>query len=161
MNTLEEIRLFVVPISIVQQTNIHLQRAGQKQCECFVLWSGVREEDVFQVRTLHLPRQTAYRFEDGLCVRVDGTELHRLNVWLFDHEEELAIQIHSHPTEAYHSETDDAFPIVTTRGALSLVVPDFARVGLHGYGVAGYRLTHNGWDRLSTKQIGEVLQFKE
>jgi hypothetical protein len=38
----------------------------------------------------------------------------------------LGGQIHSHPTSAYHSDTDDHFPLVTLVGALSIVIPDFA-----------------------------------
>lgn len=40
---------------------------------------------------------------------------------------ELRAQIHSHPTAAYHSATDDAFPAVAIPGFLSIVVPNFAR----------------------------------
>jgi hypothetical protein len=161
MKTLESITRFVVDEQIIQQTDASLRAAGDKGCECFVLWSGVREENIFQIRTLHVPKQTAYRFEDGLCVRVDGTELHRLNLWLFDNAEELAVQIHAHPTDAYHSTTDDTYPIVTMRGGISLVVPDFAKTGLRGRGVACYRLTDSGWDELSAQQVHKLFLFKE
>jgi len=38
----------------------------------------------------------------------------------------IRIQVHTHPGEAFHSATDDAFPIIHTVGFLSLVIPDFA-----------------------------------
>jgi hypothetical protein len=96
---------------------------------------------------------------DGLCVRVEGDELHRLNVWLFEHSENLAVQVHSHPTEAYHSETDNTYPIVTVRGGLSLVVPDFGRAGLLGNGVACYRLGLSGCDDLSLGEAKKMIQL--
>jgi hypothetical protein len=37
----------------------------------------------------------------------------------------IRVQIHTHPTEAFHSAIDDAFPIVHAVGFLSLVIPDF------------------------------------
>lgn len=37
----------------------------------------------------------------------------------------VRVQVHTHPYEAFHSATDDAFPIVHTPGFLSLVIPDF------------------------------------
>jgi hypothetical protein len=37
--------------------------------------------------------------------------------------------VHTHPRKAFHSSTDDDFPIVHTPGFLSLVIPDF---GLNG-----------------------------
>jgi hypothetical protein len=92
---------------------------------------------------------------------VEGSELHRLNVWLFEHGEELAVQVHSHPTDAYHSDTDDAYPIVAIRGGLSIVVPDFARDGLLGHGVAYYRLGREGWDELSVEETRRTVFFME
>lgn len=159
--TLEAITRFVVPSAVIEQTDAQLRVAGLKLAECFVLWSGIIEGDSFLVRAAHIPLQTAYRFDDGICVRVEGPELHRLNVWLFEHGQQLGVQVHSHPTEAYHSETDDTYPIVTVRGGLSLVVPDFARAGLRGEGVASYRLTALGWDELSADEAEQLIQFVE
>lgn len=147
--TFENVTKFMVPAHIVDKTDAQLRGAGRNGCECFVLWTGSRENGNFYINTVHVPRQTAYRYEEGVCVRVDGPELHRLNLWLFENQEELAIQIHSHPTDAFHSETDDACPIVTTLGGLSIVVPDFAKNGLRRSGVAYYRLGLSGWIELS------------
>jgi hypothetical protein len=36
------------------------------------------------------------------------------------------VQVHTHGRRAFHSATDDAFPIVQTPGFLSLVLPWFA-----------------------------------
>lgn len=157
--TLETITRFIVPEAAVQQTDEHLREAGRKHAECFVLWSGTVEDNSFFVRAVHVPAQTAYHLNDGVCVRVEGPELHRLNVWLFEHEQQLGVQVHSHPTEAFHSSTDDAYPIVTVRGGLSLVVPDFARAGLRGGGLATYRLGSRRWDELSPDEAGRLLLF--
>lgn len=40
----------------------------------------------------------------------------------------VAAPVHSHPHEAFHSLADDTWAIVRHVGALSLVVPRFARV---------------------------------
>jgi hypothetical protein len=44
----------------------------------------------------------------------------------------VRVQVHTHPGRAFHSPTDDDFPIVRTEGFLSLVIPRFAqgKVGL-------------------------------
>jgi hypothetical protein len=52
-----------------------------------------------------------------------------LNSFWFDLAQEklgVRIQVHTHPGEAFHSPTDDAFPIIHTVGFLSLVIPNFA-----------------------------------
>ena len=33
---------------------------------------------------VHIPDQVSYKSGDGLCVRIDGSELHWLNVWLYE-----------------------------------------------------------------------------
>ena len=161
MMTFEKIRQFVVPGDLCDECDEQLREAGATGHERFVLWSGVIRKKRLLVRTMHVPRQRAFRLRDGLCVRVEADELHRLNVWLYQHQERLAIQVHSHPTEAFHSETDDAYPMVTTRGGLSLVVPDFARYGVRGPDTALYRLASSGWQELSPVEAGSVLHLED
>jgi len=143
--TLADVDHFQVPSEIVEKTEERLRQAGSEGYELFVLWSGCQRGNLFQVRTPHVPKQTSYRLASGLCVRVEGPELHRLNVWLYEAGEILAVQVHAHPTEAYHSETDDTYPIVATLGGLSIVAPDFCRRGLFTKGTAIYRLESEGW----------------
>jgi len=60
-----------------------------------------------------------------------GYEVH--DGWLTDFWKRLALskqsikaQVHTHPGEAFHSATDDHWPIVSQPGFLSIVIPDFA-----------------------------------
>ena len=133
---LEAVNRFRIPRDVVEATASALQAAGAEGVECFALWSGVPGEEAFEVRTLHVPPQRAYRLASGLLVRIDGEALHALNRWLYEHGELLAAQVHSHPTGAYHSDTDETFPVATQLGALSIVVPDFARAGIFSGGTA-------------------------
>jgi len=149
---LAEIKRFRVPASIVTKTEVNLREAGSEGYEMFILWSGCAEGEEFEFRTAHAPRQTSYRLKSGLAVRVEGEALHRLNRWLLDNDEVLAAQIHAHPTDAFHSETDDTYPIVTVRGGLSLVAADFARDGLMATSSALFRLTADGWDEVPDPQ---------
>lgn len=151
---------FIIPRTVTEFTDKALRAAGDDRHEAFVLWSGVLEESTFVVRNAHSPEQTAYRSDDGVCVRVDGEELHRLNVWLYQHSEMLGVQVHSHPTDAYHSDTDDTYPIATTVGALSIVVPEFGMRGVGGDGVAVYRFDARRWNRLGPRARGELLALE-
>ena len=161
MNTFESINEFVVPADLCDEADSQLRRAGLDGNERFVLWSGIVRDDRLLVRTLHCPKQTAYRLASGLCVRVEADALHRLNMWLYANAERLAIQVHSHPTEAFHSDTDDDYPMVTTLGGLSLVVPDFARYGVRGPKTALYRLSSTGWQGLSPTEARHVLRLED
>lgn len=155
---LEAVHRWLVSEAQVATTEHALSRAGRQGFELFVLWTGVVSDATFQVNHVHVPRQTSYQEEEGLHVRVDGDELHKLNVWLYEHGEALGVQIHTHPAEAFHSDTDDAFPMVTMLGGLSIVVPDFCRDGLGCSGTTVYRLTSgSGWVLQSPSSIQRLL----
>jgi hypothetical protein len=152
--TLADVERFQVPATIVKQTEETLRGTGIEGYEAFVLWSGQQTDRLFTVHTAHVPRQNSYRLDTGLCVRVDGSELHRLNVWLYEAGQILAAQVHAHPNDAYHSETDDTYPIVATLGGLSIVAAEFCRERLFTSSTAIYRLYPEGW----IEQTADLIQ---
>jgi len=157
--TLDRVRRFRVSSDIAAKTADQLRRAGADGYELFVLWSGVAlAEDVLEVRTAHVPKQSSYKTKHGLLVRVEGDALHRLNTWLYEHGETLAVQVHAHPRRAFHSDTDDTYPIVTATGGLSIVAPHFARDGLFSSGTAVFRLTQAGWAEIPRRQLSDLVE---
>jgi hypothetical protein len=156
--TLEEIKAFNVPRELVGATEDALREAGTKGYELFVLWSGRIVNNHFSVDHIYVPAQQSYRLEGGPCVQVLAPELDRLNRWLYSEKQVLAAQVHTHPNEAYHSETDDSYPIVTVTGGLSVVVPHFCREEFGSPGIAVFRLTRLGWEQQSKAVVDELIQ---
>lgn len=151
-----------VPTALAVKARDHLARVGEGGDEGIALWAGVREGETFYVRETVIPQQRGLRLGGGICATVEGEELHRINVWLYEHGLTLVAQLHSHPTEAYHSETDDAYPIVTTLGGLSLVVPDFAAAPFSLARCAVYRLMpSSGWVRLPASEVETLILLEE
>jgi hypothetical protein len=145
--TLVSVVEFVIPLELVDQTLEPLQRAGKKGCEAFVLWGGRLDEGGgrFVYESAYFPEQTTSRGEEGLLVVVEGDALFRVNRAFYEHGLTLAAQVHSHPTDAYHSDTDDTYPLMTLVGGLSGVVPDFGDGGRDRLGDwAWYRLRGAG-----------------
>ena len=121
------VRQFVIPNSVLSSTIKFLREVGASGFEGFVLWSGNRSDRrSFRFATAVIPQQRAMITESGLLVTVDGQELFEVNRTTHARGEILAAQVHSHPTDAYHSSTDDTYPLVTLIGALSIVIPNFA-----------------------------------
>jgi hypothetical protein len=129
--TLEKVREFFVPGDLIEQTLGPIQEAGERGYEAFVLWGGHLDpgSQRFEFTAAYCPQQTTSRGREGLLVIVEGEALHRVNRAFYEEGLTLAAQIHSHPQEAYHSETDDAYPMMTLRGGLSGVVPSFGAAG--------------------------------
>lgn len=150
---------FVVPAGVVDETLQVLQQAGRSGSEAFVVWGGVVEGGTVRFTSCITPVQQPAATTRGLLVSVAGKALFEINQTLYRRGELLAGQVHSHPTDAFHSDTDDHFPLATTLGALSVVIPDFAR---HGIGSlsrwAFYRLAGTGlWNPLNKDETVELL----
>lgn len=115
--------LLLVPTAVVDETLAFLRRAGDRNSEGVVLWLGRREPRGIAVTEAYVPEQEA------ACdyFRIPPPAMAALLTLLGDTGTFIAAQVHSHPREAFHSEADDTWAIVRHLGALSLVVPHFAR----------------------------------
>lgn len=155
MSVLAAVEEFVVPVELVDQTLKPLQDAGGHGYEAFVLWGGALDDDGKRLKfaSAFFPTQTTSRAEEGLLVVVDGDALFRANRAFYERGHILAGQIHTHPTDAYHSSTDDDFPLMTLVGGLSAVVPDFGAGGRDALAAwAWYRLVDTGaWAPLDSE----------
>lgn len=160
MNRLAVVSKIRVPKQVFEQTIANLRIAGLKGYECFALWFGIQNGIEFNVKEVCIPRQTGHKTPEGVCVIVDSDELHRLNVYLYEKHLSLLVQIHTHPTEAYHSGTDDLYPIATQVGSLSLVIPDFAAYGHNVATWAMYRLSSDAkWDEIHDAEKQNLLEI--
>lgn len=149
---LTSVERVLISMRVLQPTLDFLAERGAQGHEGFVVW-GARIRDqgtTLEFTSPYVPHQTAHTTTKGLLVTVDGAALDRMNRAFYARGEIAAGQVHSHPTDAYHSETDDHFPLITLRGAISLVVPDFAQHGLASSDRwAWYRLLGLGeWESL-------------
>jgi hypothetical protein len=106
---------------LFERTLATLRDCGAGREECVVFWTGPLEEPLLVDGLLH-PRHSAAR--GGY--EIDQGWLARAWVELGVKCQTIRVQIHTHPREAFHSATDDAFPVVGTAGFLSLVLPRFA-----------------------------------
>ena len=149
-----------LPRRLIESAMDHLRHVGRQGCEGFAVWAGTLNSPDFEVTHTIIPQQKAIRSRDGICVVVEPDGLHQLNVWLYENGCTLLAQIHSHPGEAYHSGTDDDFPVVTIVGGLSLVVPDFAIRPFSLDTTAVYRLSPTAtWEELTISQVRNLIQI--
>ena len=118
---------FSVPAATVAETGAVLAEIGESGVEGVVVWVG-REPAANHVEIIDLvvPAQIALRSEDGLAVMIPDWAVTELISSLADGTY-IPIRVHSHPRDAYHSSTDDLNRLLSHRGAVSIVVPDFAR----------------------------------
>ena len=112
------------------ETVVQLRDCGDGRNECVVYWTGPLSDDDIVDRVVH-PEHTAAPGHYA------PTQPWLQRFWVSLHHERRTVrgQVHTHGGRAFHSRTDDEYPLVHTTGFLSLVVSDFARspgsVGLY------------------------------
>lgn len=158
---LNRVRKINVESTVVTATLNVLRQFGAHECEGLVLWLGDILQDRAHAREIIVPNQRPIKDERGVGYFVDGRVLFELNRILADTGLRLIAQVHSHPGEAYHSEADDRFAIVTADGSLSLVVPNFAQASDDPRDWAVYRLTRGSWRELSSEETHSLLTVGE
>lgn len=162
MTDLTLVRSVILPRQVALDAHVYLRNCGLQGGEAFALWVGAAQGEVFRVQQTLIPYQASVRLPSGICVIVSGEELHRINVWLYERALTIVAQLHSHPTDAFHSDLDDMFPIATTAGSLSIVVPNFAAEPFSLACCAVFRLDETkGWFRLPAPDVWKLITIVE
>jgi hypothetical protein len=138
---------------VLAETFTELRRCGQGRRECQVLWTSPWDKLVTIDRVVH-PKHQAW----GEGFELDGPWLNLFWQELMATNSGIRVQIHTHPGRAFHSATDDAWPIIHTQGFLSLVIPQFGKgpVGFTGAYLAELDETR-GWKEVPITSRLEVV----
>lgn len=140
--------ILIVNRAVIQTTLESLQTAGHRGNEGVVLWLGIRDGHKIRVTEAYVPEHEA----TGDYFRIPPKSMQALLSHLGTTGFSIAAQVHSHPEGAFHSRADDRWAIVRHLGALSLVVPHFARdtdVDSFREKIAAFRLNaENVWEAL-------------
>jgi hypothetical protein len=107
---------------LLQQSLSLLRECGRGNRECVVIWLGPADDPGAVSRVVH-PIHTGHR--GGY--QIDPGWLDELWVDLAEYDERIVAQVHTHPDRAFHSRTDDTYPITFQAGLYSLVIADFAK----------------------------------
>ena len=110
-----------VPRELLAQTFAHFRTCGEGRRECQVLWTSPWSNPEVITRVVH----GEHRAHTG-AFELNSGWLHGFWLDLSHTACGVRVQVHTHPFEAFHSPTDDAYPIVHSTGFLSLVIPRFA-----------------------------------
>lgn len=157
---LQHIETIYFPREFVEDIYKELQESGAKGYERLALCAGKKIGKEFHVSHILYPQQYLRKSFLGVSFHVEGEELERIGNWLYKNQKSLIAQVHSHPTEAYHSEADDNNAIITKSGGISIVVPDFGNSDVYFENSAFYRLyPETGWTELSVQQVSTLLKL--
>ena len=112
---------FPISYQALEDARVHFEDCGTRGLEGTAMLAGRPEVGITRC---FVPDQIGRRTRFGVSVEVTEQGKLQLAGALRKHERWMA-RIHSHPGEAFHSDTDDDNPGLTAEGALSIVVPFF------------------------------------
>ncbi|SRR5258705_9662038 len=148
----------IVPQGVLDESRTFFQSRGAQGFEGTALWVGRPGGPEIKITRLVVPEQIAQSDECGACVDLTP----RAHYTLTDHltgDERFVVRIHAHPREAYHSARDDENAILTHEGALSVVVPYYARDPIQLERCAVYRYgRRHGWVQLDVRTIRTLFR---
>ena len=145
---------YAVPAAVLSDSREMLRERGLRGMEAVVVWVGnVVDDTTARITAAVRPGQIAYRSDAGCAVEVPPEALSELIEILPDDVFVLA-RLHTHPTEAYHSDIDDTNMLISHHGAISIVVPYFAREALKLARCSVNELRHGtGWVELTATEV--------
>ena len=145
---------YLIDQSVVEFSEDFLQDRGSEGLEAVVLWLGsALDDETAHVSTAYVPEQIARRSSFGVSVEITRAGLSRLIADLPEGVFVLA-RVHSHPTDAYHSDVDDENMVISHPRAISVVVPFFAKAGIRLTECSVNELVHGkGWRELEPEEV--------
>ena len=151
--TLMDVKQIEIPNKVLLSTFYFLRKNGERKLESHAIWVGKENLSTFKVLDVWFPKQS----NDFISYEVLDEEVHRINVRLNKLGLTAIAQVHTHPCSAYHSTTDDNWPILVLPGSFSVVIPDYGFIeeeNLDEWAV--YRYNGTEWFHISNAG-GEAL----
>jgi hypothetical protein len=139
--------------SVLDAVRLFMEDRGAHGLEATAMLAGTT---LGAITRAVIPDQVGYRSRLGVAVEVTPKGKRQL-AGALALDERWHARIHSHPGDAFHSDTDDANPGLTAQGALSIVVPYFGlglRRGIEACAV--FVLDHGRWRGVAARDVLEV-----
>ena len=113
--------MYRLPRRMLDETFSILRSCGAGNRECQLYWVSRWDDPLTLTDVVH-PKHRSSRY----ALSIDSDWISKFWKQLADEGLGVRFQVHTHPGEAFHSQTDDAYPLLHQVGFLSLVIPDFA-----------------------------------
>lgn len=125
-NRPRRITQIILPCKVIIKTERFLKRIGEGGEECIAYWTGVFKDEKALVKDVLFPSEFSTERSWGFA-HVNLETAFKIGELIHKKKQFLLVQLHTHPFEAFHSFTDDKYPISHRVGFLSVVIPYFAR----------------------------------
>jgi hypothetical protein len=143
-----------VPTAVLDEVRVFMEDRGALGLEATAMLASTTSG---AIKRAVIPDQVGHRSEYGVAVEVTPEGKRQL-AGALELDERWLARIHSHPGDAFHSDTDDANPALTAAGSLSIVVPYFGLALRRGIAAcAVFRFDGSRWVSVDPLDVLAVL----
>lgn len=147
----------LIPENVIRNTIAGLSYAAGREMLCYWLGTEVQSKGGLSalVTTVAFPHiESAYA-----QFRVVEGQLGLITTWCAEKGLWILAQVHTHPTDEPHSESDECWPASQRRGFISVVFPFFATLSsLRTPGWRAYESAGGGvWSEIDTEQRFQIV----
>lgn len=132
---------------------------GRHESGCFILGT-VRGAKRYAHQAIYYDELDSKAYASGVCV-LDGDAFTQL--WQICRAEKLSVvaDLHTHPQEAFQSESDRLNPMIARAGHIAIIIPNFASgwIWRHRLGLFRYEGDHR-WSDLSGWKARRFLKVR-
>lgn len=121
------IETYYVPTAVLWKTQQYIEEHGDRGHEAYVFWTGAVADDEAYVMSCVYPTENARH--GG--VKVPLEKMTEINRELYNRDQLILAQVHSHPGVARHSGVDEEKAVSFHEGFVSIVVPDFGETPVY------------------------------
>ena len=144
------------PSRLWQQIASELERRTEQHHESGAFLLGVRHGDRREIQeAVYYEDLDPEAYSSGVCI-LHGDAFAKL--WAICRQKSLTVvaDAHTHPQEAFQSESDRTNPMVAREGHIAIIIPRFAQapIRMADMGIFEYRGQHEWSDRRVTKTPG-------
>jgi hypothetical protein len=154
--TLTEIDKITIPRKVLNKTFSFLRQHGKRHHESHALLVGKGNKNTFEVSDVWFPMQ----HNTSISFTVPEEEVHRINVKLNELQLTTIAQIHTHPSTAFHSPTDNEGAEVVLPGSFSIVIPDFGFIAEDDFDEwEVFRFDGIDWPPISKSEVKQIFKI--
>ena len=152
----EKLKRIKLPNEILMESFEIFRYYGDLNHEVSIIWVGKRENNNFIIEDVWLPDQECTM----ISFYIPSHETHNISKELYNKNLELIAQLHTHPTNAFHSPIDDRGSMLLFNGQLSIVIPNFGDIEMiNTDNWRVYRQFESDWGLLQSKEVKKLFQI--
>jgi hypothetical protein len=154
----DTIAKYYISTAVLKETQRYIEEHGERGHEAYLLWAGsIADNEAYVTTCIYPDTDTRHGGVD-----VPRSKMREILKELYELDQIVIAQAHSHPGVARHSQLDEEKPVSFHEGFASIVVPDFGETPIYDLRDCGVYIytRQEKWRLLDDDEIEETFAIE-